>query len=144
MIVRLFSWTLIAMPLLAMRAAAFGDEAPVLTPAQSGYLEHCGGCHGIQGSSARREIPELSGVVGMFMRSVAGRRYLVQIPDVAFANLTDEALADVMNFVVFEVGAASAPVAAARYSAAEVRELRSQPLKNRDIGRVRREIIADL
>ena len=126
--------------LLALRAVVAAP--PVLSPAQSAYLESCGGCHGIQGSSAREEIPELSGRVGAFMRTPAGRAYLVQLPDVAFANLSDQTLAEVMNFVVFGLGGASAPRSAAPYTAGEVRDLRRNPLKSRDIGRVRADVLA--
>lgn len=128
--------------LLSTTRFAMADWSPPLTAAQSGYLENCGGCHGIQGSSARDEIPELSGRVGVFMQTPAGRAYLVQLPDVAFANLTDQALADVMNFVIFRVAGASTPRGAMPYTAVEVGNLRRAPLKNRDIGRVRAEILA--
>lgn len=132
----------LAVPVLLALRAVVAAPPSALSPAQSAYLENCGGCHGIQGSSAREEIPELSGRVGAFMRTPEGRAYLVQLPDVAFANLSDETLAEVMNFVVFAIGGPSAPRGAAPYTAVEVRDLRRNPLKNRDLGRIRAEILA--
>ncbi|HWS65867.1 MAG TPA: hypothetical protein VN325_24155, partial [Steroidobacteraceae bacterium] len=80
---------------------ASDESAAPLTPGQSHYLESCGGCHGIQGSSWKRDIPELRGAVGQFLCTAAGREYIVRLPNVAFANMDDRMLAEVMNFVVF-------------------------------------------
>jgi hypothetical protein len=49
-----------------------------------------------------------------------------------------------MNFVVFGIGGDSAPRSATPYTAAEVGDLRRSPLKNRDIGRIRAEILGRL
>src|ERR1700683_2709291 len=54
---------------------------PMPRPAQL-YATNCQGCHGEFGSSAA-EIPTLAGRVGYFTRIPDGRRYLVQVPNVA-------------------------------------------------------------
>jgi len=61
---------------------------------QAHYYEGCGGCHGLDGISARREIPVLRDSVGAFLCSAEGRRYIVRLPNVAFANMDDRTLAD--------------------------------------------------
>ena len=123
--------------------AAMADAAVKLSPAQSQYMEGCGGCHGIQGSSSRKDVPELRGEVGRYLCTSAGREYLIRLPNVSFANMDDRMLAEVMNFVVFDLGGDSAPADAVPYSAAEVAALRRQPLKNRPLAQMRSVILSD-
>ena len=128
----------------AVTLPASGSEAPVqLTPAQSGYMESCGGCHGILGIASKKDVPQLRDEVGAFLCTAAGREYIVRLPNVAFANMSDRLLAEVMNFVVFDLGGASVPRGAAPYSAAEVAELRRRPLKNAPLAQMRTGILAD-
>lgn len=114
-----------------------------LTPAQSSYMEGCGGCHGLQGSSARDDIPELRDAVGWFLCTPSGREYIVRLPNVAFANADDQMLADLMNFVVFGLGGDSVPAGAVPYSAEEVGTLRRRPLKNMPLAQMRADILKD-
>ena len=109
---------------------------------QAHYYEGCGGCHGLDGVSARREIPVLRDSVGAFLCSAEGRRYIVRLPNVAFAHMDDRTLADTMNFVVFELGRGSVPAGARPYSAEEVGSLRRMPLKNQPLARLRAEVLA--
>jgi hypothetical protein len=119
------------------------DSNARLSPGQSHYLENCGGCHGIQGSSWKRDIPELRGAVGQFLCTAAGREYIVRLPNVAFANMDDGMLTEVMNFVVFGLGGSSVPAGAKPYSRGEVAALRRQPLKNRQLAALRMTILAE-
>jgi len=58
----------------ALLATAVAAGSTVrFTPAQSRYLEGCGGCHGIDGSSPRTGIPELRASVGRFLCTADGR-----------------------------------------------------------------------
>jgi hypothetical protein len=107
------------------------------------YLESCGGCHGIDGMSSPQHVPALRGSVGQFLCTAAGREYLVRLPNVAFADVNDQVLADVMNFVVFGLGGASTPVGTKPYSSGEVATLRRRPLKNRPLADMRARILAD-
>jgi hypothetical protein len=107
-------------------------------------MEGCGGCHGILGSSWKKDIPELRGEVGRFLCTTAGREYLVRLPNVAFADMDDRLLADVMNYVVFDLGGSSAPANAVPYTAREVAALRRMPLKNTQLARMRESILADV
>lgn len=123
--------------------ASSGDAPVQLTPAQSGYMEGCGGCHGILGASSKKDVPQLRGEVGTFLCTAAGREYIVRLPNVAFADMSDRLLAEVMNFVVFDLGGTSVPRGAAPYSAAEVAELRRRPLKNAPLAQMRAGILAE-
>ncbi len=109
-------------------AAAVGD-IPAINHTISDYLEGCGGCHGIQGTSALGLVPQLRDRVGWFLCTPVGRDYIVQLPDVAFAGMSDRELADVLNFMMFQLGGASVPKTAQPYTAAEVGRLRVNAMR---------------
>jgi hypothetical protein len=115
---------------------------PELTSPQSDYVEHCSGCHGMQGNSAPAEIPVLRDRVGYFMCTREGRDYLIRLPNVAYSAITDnQELADMMNFVVFGLGGNSAPEAAKPFTAAEVAKLRTRALATQSLIAVRAEVV---
>jgi len=101
----------------------------------------CGGCHGLLGVSAKREVPALRDRVGAFLCSREGREYVVRLPNIAFAGMDDEALAGTLNFMMFSLGGTSLPKADGAfmkaYTASEVGALRKSPLKARDVYRLR-------
>lgn len=110
--------------------------------AQSDYVEHCGGCHGIQGSSAPAQIPVLRDRVGWFMCLPDARAYLIRLPNVAHSRITDnEQLADLVNFVVFGLGRGSVPAGTAPFTAAEVATDRQRPLTTQSLKRLRSGLV---
>jgi hypothetical protein len=120
-------------------------EVTRLNEVQSIYLQHCGGCHGIQGISAPREVPSLKGQVGNFLCTAEGRAYLIRLPNVALAPVSDQMLADMMNFVVFDLGGpSSAAPNASPYTAAEVAQLRRRPLTDTGLADYRARIVKDM
>lgn len=131
----------------ALALASSGAPAAVpaaLPPAQSLYLEGCGGCHGVQGRSLGERVPDLAGQVGYFLCTPQGREYLVRLPNVAFAAMGSDQLAQVMNLVVFGLGASTAPAGASPYTGAEVAMLRRRPLDTVSLARLRARIAGDL
>jgi hypothetical protein len=109
---RLLAALFVFAPALAYAQSTLPELAglPELTTPQSDYVEHCSGCHGMQGNSAPAEIPVLRDRVGYFMCTREGREYLIRLPNVAYSAITDDQqLADMMNFVVFGLGGNSAP-----------------------------------
>jgi len=118
---------------------------PELTGPQSDYVEHCSGCHGMQGDSAPAEIPVLRGRVGYFMCTKEGREYLIRLPNVAYSAITDDQeLANMMNFVVFGLGGNSAPKGARPYTAQEVARLRTQALATQSLIAARTEVVGKM
>ena len=118
---------------------------PELTTPQSDYVEHCSGCHGMQGNSAPAEIPVLRDRVGYFMCTREGRDYLIRLPNIAYSAITDnQQLADMMNFVVFGLGGNSAPKGTRPFSAAEVGRLRTKALATHSLIAVRADVVAKL
>ena len=118
---------------------AAGFSAP-----QRDYILACAGCHGIQGLSNPNLVPSLQGLVGYFLELPEGRAYLSRLPNVAFSTLSDERLAAVLNYMVFEIGGASAPVGTRPYVAAEVGEWRKQPLTEVRLSAYRRQLVETL
>jgi len=117
---------------LVMQSAlpAQAQTVTTLDTGQYNYMLSCGGCHGLTGLAPRSGVPDLQGKAGLFLCSTQGREYAIRLPNVAFADMDDAALAETMNYVMFVLGGDSAPVGAQPYSPAEVRGLRLRPLKN--------------
>ena len=114
----------------AIPAARAGPmpTAPAFTPPQTNYILGCGGCHGENGVSNSRLVPDLRNQVGFFLNTQQGREYLVRLPNVAFSTLPDPEMAAVLNFMVFTLGGASVPAKTMPYTPAEVARLRRRPL----------------
>ena len=118
---------------------------PELTTPQSDYVEHCSGCHGMQGNSAPADIPVLRDRVGYFMCTRAGRDYLIRLPNVAYSAIGDnQELADMMNFVVFGLGGNSAPKGTKPFTAAEVAKLRTRALATQSLIATRADVVSKL
>ena len=131
--------------LLAPTVAYAEPPLPNLTTPQSDYVEHCSGCHGMQGNSAPAEIPVLRDRVGYFMCTKEGREYLIRLPNVAYSAISDnQQLADMMNFVVFGLGGSSAPRDARPFTAPEVARLRTRALATQSLIAVRAEVVGKM
>jgi hypothetical protein len=112
----------------ALAGAPPSPPVPQFTRAQTNYILGCGGCHGENGITNSRLVPDLRDQVGYFLNTPQGREYLVRLPNVAFSTLSDADLAEVLNFMVFTLGGTSVPAKAAAYTPAEVAPLRRRPL----------------
>jgi mono/diheme cytochrome c family protein len=130
--------------LLASFGAARAEPPPAtaaMPRAQSDYLLHCGGCHGLDGRSADRLVPTLSNQVGAFACTARGRDYVARLPNVALAPLDDQRLADVLNYV-FAMDAHAYRRTTPPYTPAQVADLRRRPLIGAPISAARRELVA--
>lgn len=100
------------------------------TASADGYEEHdyilnCSGCHRMDGTGSNT-VPSLHAMKGL-ARKPGARAYWVQVPGAAQAPLTDARLAALMNWLVRRfTGTTPTP----RYTAEEVRKLRSAPLRD--------------
>ncbi len=131
-------------PALTLTPAPEAPSPAPPSPARRDYLLACGGCHGLQGASNSRAVPQLKDLVGFYLSTAEGRRYLPRLPNVAFAPLSNDALAAVLNYVVFDFGGASVPAGAPPYEAAEVARWRAQPLNDVPLTQYRRRLVASL
>ena len=131
-------------PAVCATVLALGAEVtPRIEGAPGAYLLYCGGCHGINGQSSDAAVPSLKGQVDAFLCLPAGREYIVRLPNVAFAPLSDPQLAELMNFVV-GLGHTREGKGDAPYTAAEVGALRRKPLLGQAIADYRRELVTRL
>jgi hypothetical protein len=87
-------------------------------------------------------VPSLRGQVDAFLCLPEGREYIVRLPNVAFAPLSDLQLAALMNFVV-SFGA-TREAQTPPYTAAEVGALRRRPLMGQPIATYRLELVQRL
>ena len=112
--------------------------------AHSAYLLGCGGCHGEQGVSNSKLVPDLRDQVGYFLSVPDGRGYLVRLPNVAFYAASDADLAGILNYMVFTIAGGSTPKRTKPYTAAEVRALRKHPLNEVSLLAFRNRLIDTL
>ncbi|MGA2398117.1 MAG: hypothetical protein ABSG30_08685 [Steroidobacteraceae bacterium] len=112
---------------------------PMARPARI-YAENCEGCHGWAGVSVT-EIPTLAGRIGYFARIPEGRRYLMQVPNVALNPSSDEDIAAMMNWLLATYSRKQLPADFVPYTAQEVAELRTARI---DVAAARRRVVAAL
>jgi hypothetical protein len=108
------------------------------------YLLGCGGCHGEQGVSNSKLVPDLRDQVGYFLAAADGRGYLARLPNVAFYAGSDADVAEILNYMLFTLAGASTPKNTKPYTAAEVGELRKHPLTEVSLIAYRNKMIDSL
>ncbi len=144
------------MPRSGLTAAAFGmvlslifgaalavEPAPGVSEparAQFNYMMHCQGCHGPHGTGTTDgAVPTMQGFLGNFLKVDQGREFLVRVPGSANADLSDAALAEVLNWLLPRISAAQIPRDFRPYSESEVAEWRGEPLL--DVSGMRQTLI---
>lgn len=99
------------------------------TRARQNWILMCQGCHRADATGTPQTTPTMAGFVGRFLHVPGGREYLIQVPGVATAALSDDALAEVMNWSLLRFDPAHVPGDFAPYTPAEVGRLRMKPLR---------------
>jgi hypothetical protein len=94
------------------------------------YLLHCGGCHLPDGRGVPPDVPTLINTLGPIVASAEGRDYVVRVPGASQTPLSDERLAQVMNWVL------------TTFNAATLNE-NFKPLDGREVAKSRRRVLAD-
>ncbi len=89
---------------------------------------YCMGCHGTAAQGVPGKVPALAGTLGRFMRSAAGRDYVLRVPGAANSALSDAQLAAVLNWVARTYDAAELSSRTPPFTAAEVTRVRRSPL----------------
>ena len=123
----------------AVTAGALAATAHA-SPAQD-YMLYCMGCHGSQAQGVPGRVPPLAGSVSLFMRSAAGRNYVLRVPGAANSALPDAQLAAVLNWLAASYGAPGEPPPAP-FTVDEVTRVRHTPLA--DVQGTRREVVRSL
>lgn len=113
----------LAAVLLTAAAASFADDHR----AKINYMLYCQGCHLPSAEGLADKVPRMSGFVGYFTHSEAGRRFLIQVPGSATAPVNDEQLAELMNWILKTYSGDELVDDFEPYTTAEVAELRQSP-----------------
>jgi cytochrome c553 len=130
-----------ARALAAAGLATLGlGRAAAASPAQD-YMLYCMGCHGAQAQGVPGKIPPLAGALPLYMRTPAGRDYVLRVPGAANSALSDARLAAVLNWLAATY-APTGETPPATFSTEEVTRIRHTPLAN--VQATRREIVRAL
>ena len=111
------------------------------SPAQD-YMLYCMGCHGPQAEGVPGKVPPLAHALGRYMRTAAGRNYVLRVPGAANSVLSDAQLAAVLNWLAQSFNADELSSGVPLFSPAEVTGLRHSPLPS--VLAARRAVVRDL
>lgn len=128
---------LLAARSILLSAALFIAAALVHADPRVDYLLHCSGCHMPDGSGLSPVVPTLHDVPGRMLAIPQGRSYIVRVPGVAQAPISDRKLTEVLNWLLAEFSSATLPKDFEPLTVEEVSRARSQlladPLEFREI-----------
>jgi mono/diheme cytochrome c family protein len=127
---------LISIAVLAVAAAAHA------TPPDQLYTLNCWGCHQPQAQGIPGSVPRLANSMGYFLHIPEGRAYLAEVPGVATAPLSDEQIAQVLNWMLLTFSRPQLPEHFLPYTATEIHKYRMHKLV--DVTEVRRRLAAEL
>jgi mono/diheme cytochrome c family protein len=122
---------------------AFAGDATSAANGRVDYVLHCSGCHAFDGRGLEHKgIPALKDQIGYYLRSEEGRAYLMQIPGLLGAGMSDERAAAVTNYIVLRFAGASLPDNFVPYTAAQAKRYRE--MRPANIPSLRRALVAKL
>lgn len=128
---------------IAVAPSAVGAERPgVDNPdrARFNYMMNCQGCHGARGAGTHDgAVPTMENYVANFLAVDGGREFLLRVPGVSSAPVSDVQLAELTNWMLYELSPDQVPDDFEPYTAAEVAHWRAQPL--RDVAERRVELV---
>ena len=122
-------------------ATALAATAAQASPQQD-YVLYCMGCHGPQAEGVPGKVPPLAHALGRYMRSPAGRNYVLRVPGAANSVLSDAQLAAVLNWVAQTFDAEELTDTVPLFTTEEVTGLRHSPLPS--VLATRREVVTAL
>ncbi len=124
---RNFSLLLVTMTIATMNFALANEDLLINSErAKVNYQLRCQGCH-TPNAMGNRSVPQMKNVLGVFMNSAEGREYLIRVPGVANAFLTDAELSELMNWVLLEFAGNSLPESWQAFNEDEISQLRARP-----------------
>ena len=112
-------------------ASADLDYSEYLTAQASfDWILQCQGCHGPNGEGlAKRDVPKLQNEVSKFLLVDGGRDFIVRVPGVSGSPLSDDRLADLLNWMLVSLDPGNLSENWKNFSAPEVQTLRTKPLR---------------
>ena len=126
----------------ALLAAGCGAAGATDFGRQS-YLLHCAGCHLPDGSGSKvNDVPSLHDIPGHFASIPEGRAFLTQVPGIAYSSLTNDEVAEVLNWVLQNFSKNTLGAGFQAFTTAEVTRLRAE--RPAEIFKVRSAVLAVL
>ncbi|WP_407924045.1 c-type cytochrome [Burkholderia ubonensis] len=134
----LFAWAAFGGAPSVARAEGAADAAL----ARQHWVLNCMGCHTATGGGIPGKVPPLANSLGYFTHLPAGRDYLMRVPGASNSALSDQALADVLNWILTTMNRDALPRDFKPYTAAEVAAHRRPALP--DVATVRSGLVRAL
>jgi mono/diheme cytochrome c family protein len=110
--------------------------------AQQHWVLNCMGCHTATGGGIPGKVPPLANSLGYFEHLPAGREYVMRVPGASNSALSDQELADVLNWLLTTKNRDALPKDFKPYTAAEITAHRRPAFS--DVATVRAGLIRDL
>ncbi len=117
--------TIVVLALAAVLVASTSAASDAVSLTRHDYVLHCAGCHKFDGTGSAR-IPDLHGIADLLPHS-GWREYVMRVPGVAQAPLSDTRLALLLDWVIERFGDG---VSRPAFSAAEVGRMRTRPFRD--------------
>ena len=118
--------TMIRFAFVAAALAASLSVQAAPDTAKKNYRLCCMGCHQADGTgSPHNGIPNMRDEVGHFLKVPEGRAYLSQVPGTLNTALNDAETAELLNWVMVNIGRSSVPADFKPYTTEEVRQYRA-------------------
>jgi cytochrome c553 len=67
---------------------------------ESNYLQHCAGCHHVDGSGLPPEVPNLGSGIGYLLETPAGRDFMLRVPGVTSTPISAEEMTELLNWMI--------------------------------------------
>lgn len=116
-IVRLSLVCTATLPVLSPANAQMSADAAL---ARQHWMLNCMGCHTATGAGIPGKVPPLANSLGYFEHLPAGREYVIRVPGASNSALSDQELADVLNWLLETMNRSALPSDFKPYTAAEV------------------------
>jgi mono/diheme cytochrome c family protein len=130
------------LPLLTLATAVHADKS-ASERGRIDYILHCSGCHAQDGRGLESKgIPAVKDQIGYYLRLPEGRAFVMQVPGLLSAGMSDERAAGVVNWMIEYFAGPSMPPDFVPYTAAEARRYRET--KPADVAGTRRALAARL
>ena len=88
--------------------------------AHMNWMLQCQGCHQPDATGSANGAPNMAGEVARFLGVEGGREYLMRVPGVANAGLSNDQLAELLNWVLATYDATHLPNDFVPYTAEEI------------------------
>ncbi|KVV53147.1 cytochrome C [Burkholderia territorii] len=126
----------------AIGVPAHADGVTDTTLARQHWVLNCMGCHTATGDGIPGKVPPLANSLGYFTHLPAGREYVMRVPGASNSALSDQDLADVLNWVLTTMNRDALPHDFKPYTADEIAAHRRPAFS--DVATVRARLVREL